>query len=251
MYFVFIFDPTMKLSSKMVGDNEISLLTRVSTPSKATHKTWSLQVAELEEGGDKDVELPCVRFMSPEGGITSPQLNCFEDKSPSIHKASVEGAKSAAAQPQLNLSLDASQMAVHSAETTLEYSNAPLSGEQEGEEDGVTGVKDENVVTINITVLAEKEEPEKTSPASEEIPLTASDDVEREEGEEAKKEEISELLEIGLEDKTTNEETVPPDMVDQQDPDLSTKPDAAFADRGNASKNLQGNLFQEFSSFPL
>lgn len=236
MFCVFIFQPTMKLSSKMAADNEISLLTRVSTPSKATHKTWSLQVAGLEEGGnkggDKEEEIPCVRFMPPEGGIPSPQLTCFEE-SPPIHKVSVEGTQSDAAQPQLNLSLDASQISVRSKDTTLEYFDAPLSGEQEGEEDGV--------VTINITVQAEKEEPEKTSPASEEIPLMTSEDIEREEVEEAKEEEICEVFETGLEHETTNEETVPPEILDEQDPDLSTKQDATLADQGNTSKNIQGN----------
>lgn len=244
MFCVFIFQPTMKLSSKMAADNEISLLTRVSTPSKATHKTWSLQVAELEEGGnksgDKEEEIPCVRFMPPEGGIPSPQLTCFEE-SPPIHKVSVEGTQSDATQPQLNLSLDASQISVRSTDTTLEYFDAPLSGEQEGEEDGVTAVKDDNVVTINITVQAEKEEPEKPSPASEEIPLMTSEDIEREAVEEAKEEEISEVFETGLEHETTNEETVPPEILDEQDPDLSTKQDATLADQGNTSKNIQGN----------
>lgn len=253
MFCVFIFEPTMKCSSKMAVDDEISLLTRVSTPSKATHKSWSLQVAELEEGGnkgdDKEVEIPCVRFMPPEGGIPSPQLKCFEDKSPTIHKVSVEGTQSDAAQPQLNLSLDASQMSVRSTDTTLEYFDAPLSGEQEGEEDGVTAAKDENVVTINITVQAETGEPEKTSPTSEEIPLMTSEDVEREEVEEAKEEEISEVLETGLEQETTNEEMVPPEMLHEQDPDLSTRQDATLADQGNASENIQGNSFQEFFIF--
>lgn len=245
MFCVFIFEPTMKLSSKMAADNEISLLTRDSTPSKATDKTWSLQVAELEEGGnkggDKEVEIPCVRFSPPEGGIPSPQLQCFEGKLPTIHKVSVECTQSDAAQPQLTLSLDTSQMSVRSTDTTLEYFDAPLSREQEGEENGVTPVKDESVATINITVQAEKEEPEKTSPASEEIPLMTSEDVEREEVEEAKEEDISELLETSLEQETTSEETVPPEILDEQDSDLSTKQDASFAYQGNASKNSQGN----------
>lgn len=239
----------------MAADNEITLLTRVSTPSKATHKTWSLQVAELEEGGkkggDKEVEIPCVKFTPPEGGIPSQQLQCFEDKSSTIHKVSVEGTQSDAVQPQLNLSLDTSQMSLRSTDTTLEYFDAPLSGEQEGEEDGVTAVKDESVVTINITVQAEKEEPEKTSAASEDIPLVTSEDVEREKVEEAKEEDISELLETSLEQGTTSEETVPPEILDEQDPDLSTKQDATLADQGNGAKNIQGNQFQEFFICPL
>lgn len=221
----------------MAADTEISLLNRVSTPSKVTHKTWSLQVAELEEGGDKggdqEVEIPCVRFMPPESGIPSPQLKSFEDKSPTIQE--VTGTQSDPA--QLNLSLDASQMSVRSTDTTLEYFDAPLLGELEGDEDGVTAAKDESVVTTNIPIQAEKEEPEKTSAASEEIPVMTSEDAEREE-EEAKKKEISEQLKTGLEQEAKNEELVPIEMLDEQDPDLSTK---QHAEQGNAAKNIQGN----------
>lgn len=228
----------------MAADSEISLLTRVSTPSKATHKTWSLQVPEIEEdgneGGDKEEEIPCVRLMPPEGGIASPQLKCFEDTSPTLYQVDAEGTQSDAALPQLNLSLDASQMSFRSADATLEYFDTPLPGEQEGEEDGVTAEDDDNVVTINITVQAEEEEPEKTAPASEEIPQMTLEDVEGGEVEEAMEEEISEVLEAGLEQGTTNEEMVPPEMVDEQDPDLSTKQDATLADQDNASENLQG-----------
>lgn len=235
----------MTLSSKMAADSEISLLTRVSTPSKTTHKTWSLQDPEIEddgnEGGAKEEETPCVRFVPPEGGIPSPQLTCFEDKSPTPHQGDVEGTQSDSAQPQLNLSLDASQVSACSMDNTLEYFDAPLSGEQEGEEGGATAADDDdNVVTINISVQAGKEEPEKTSPAPEEIPPVPSENVEREELEEAMEGDISELLEAGLEQEATNEEMVPPEMVDEQDPDLNTEQDAALADQDNASKNIQG-----------
>lgn len=235
----------MNLSSKMAADSEINLLTRVSTPSKATHKTWSLPVPEIEEdeneGGAKEEETPCVRFTPPEGGIPSPQLTCFEDTSPTPHQVDVEGTQSDSAQPQLNLNLDASQTSVRSMDNTLEYFSTPLSGEQKGEEDGVTAADDDdNVVTINISVQAEKEEPEKTSPAPEEVPLVTSENVETEELEEAMEAEISELIEAGLEQEATNEEMVPPGMVDEQEPDLSTEQDAALADQDDASKNIQG-----------
>uniref|UniRef100_H2SJT6 AT hook containing transcription factor 1 n=1 Tax=Takifugu rubripes TaxID=31033 RepID=H2SJT6_TAKRU len=225
-----------------ISDNEISLLARVSTPSKPTHTTWSLQAAEHQEGnkddGDKEVEMPSV-FMPPEGGVPSPQLQCFEEESLTIHKVSAAETQLDAAQPKLNLSLETSQMTVRSTDTTLEYFDAPLTEEQEGEEDGVTAVKDEEVVTINITVQAEKEEPEKSSPTSDEIPLITSEDVEKEE-EEAKEEETSEVLETGLEQETTS---FPSEMMGEQDPDLSTKQDATLADQVNISKNIQGNLF--------
>lgn len=228
----------------MAADNEISLLARVSTPSKPTHTTWSLQAAEHQEGnkdnGDKEVEMPSVKFMPPEGGVPSPQLQCFEEESLTIHKVSAAATQLDAAQPKLNLSLETSQMTVCSTDTTLEYFDAPLSGEQEGEEDGVTAVKDEEVVTINITVQAEKDEPEKSSPTSDEIPLITSEDVEKEDEEEAKEEETSEVLKTGLEQETT---TFPSEMIDEQDPDLSTRQDATLADQVNTSKNIQGNLF--------
>lgn len=221
------FKPTLNLSFKVAAEDEISLLTRVSTPSKATHKTWSFQAAELEEsgnqGGDKEVEIPGVRFMPLEGGIPSPQLQCFEDSSPTVP---VDGTPSDAAQPRLNLSLDASLMSVRSTDTTLEYFDAPLSGE----EDGVSPPKDEDAVTVNLTAQAEMGEPETTSAASEDIPPM------REEVEEAKEEEESEVVETGLEQETTNEETVPPVPSDERDPDLGTKQDASLADQGNASE---------------
>lgn len=224
----------------MAADNEISLLARVSTPSKATHKTWSLQAAEHQEGGskedgDKNVEAPCVKLMPLEGGVPSPQLKSSEEESPTIHKVSLSGTQPDAAQPQLNLSLDTSEASVRSTDTTLEFFDAPLAGEQEGEEDEAPAAKDEEVVTINITVQAEKEEPEKTS-TSEETPLVTSD-IEREE-EEASEEPSEEVLETGPEQETT---TVPSEPMDEQDPDFSTKQDATLADQGDASEDIQGD----------
>uniref|UniRef100_A0A674MG41 AT hook containing transcription factor 1 n=1 Tax=Takifugu rubripes TaxID=31033 RepID=A0A674MG41_TAKRU len=172
-------------------------------------------------------------------GENKKTLSDFDNKSLTIHKVSAAETQLDAAQPKLNLSLETSQMTVRSTDTTLEYFDAPLTEEQEGEEDGVTAVKDEEVVTINITVQAEKEEPEKSSPTSDEIPLITSEDVEKEE-EEAKEEETSEVLETGLEQETTS---FPSEMMGEQDPDLSTKQDATLADQVNISKNIQGNLF--------
>lgn len=241
MFSVFIFQPILKRSSKMAADDEISLLARVSTPSKATHKTWSLQAAEHQEGGSNEdgdqVEAPCMKFMPLEGGVPSPQLKSSEEESLPVHKVGLSGTQPGAAQPQLNLSLDTSETSVRSTDTTLEFFDAPLSAEQEGEEDGATAGRDEEVVTINITVQAEKDEPEKTS-TSEETPLITSD-VEREEEEAAKEEEPSEeVLETGPEQETT---TVPSEPMDEQDPDLSTRQDATLADQGDASEDIQGD----------
>lgn len=229
----------------MVADDEIGLLARVSTPSKAAHKTWSLQGAEHDEGGsggdgDEDLEVSHVKFVPPEGSVPSPQLQSFEDES-----SSKEAAQSDSTQPQLNLSLDTSQMYVRSTDTTLEYFDAPLSEEREGEDDGVTTARDDEVVTINITVQAEKDEPEKTPAEPEEAPLITAEDEEREEEKEAKEEEKSseEPCETGLEQETTNEEDESPflpEMVDEEDLDLSSKLDAALADQ-DTSTNTEGN----------
>lgn len=243
MFSVFIFQPTLKLSSKVAADNEISLLARVSTPSKATHKTWSLQAAEHQDGGskedgDKKVEAPCVKFMPLEGGVASPRLKSSEEEAPTIHKVSLSGTQPDAAQPQLNLSLDTSETSVRSTDTTLEFFDAPLSAEQEGEEDGAAAAIDEEAVTINIAAQAEKDEPEKTS-TSEETPLITSEVERGDEEEAAKQEEPSEeVMETGPEQEST---TVPSEPMDEQDPDLSTKQDATLAGQGAAAEDVQGD----------
>lgn len=232
----------------MAADNEISLLTRGSTPSKATRKTWSSPPAEEEEDGDEEVEKPSVKFMPPEGGIPSPQPRCLESDSSSIHKVTAESRPSASAQAQLSLSFDTSQMSVRSTDTTLEYYDAPLSEEQEGEEGHLD--KDEEVVTMNIKILTEKEEPEeKPSPTTEQTPLLTAEDLEREEEEEAKEEEMFEVMETGLEQVAKNEEEeVQCEKADEQDFELSSKQeDAATLEQEDTSSHNQGNSFAEFA----
>lgn len=225
----------------MAADSEISLLTRGSTPSKATRKTWSSPPAEEEEDGDEEVEKPSVKFMPP-------QPRCLESDSSSIHEVTAESRPSASAQAQLSLSFDTSQTSVRSTDTTLEYYDAPLSEEQEGEEGHLD--KDEEVVTMNIKILTEKEEPEeKPSPTTEQTPLLTAEDLEREEEEEAKEEEMFEVMETGLEQVAKNEEEeVQCEKADEQDFELSSKQeDAATLEQEDTSSHNQGNSFAEFA----
>lgn len=210
-------------------------------PSKATHKTWASQPAaeEEEEGEDEDeeeeVEKPGVKFMAPEGGIPSPQLRRFESESSSTHKVAAESSPSEAAQAQLNLSFDASHTPVRSTDTTLEYYDAPLSEEQEGEEGHTAAQDTEEVVTMNINVFTEMEE-ENSSPTTEQTPLPTSEDVEREE------EEIyEEVMESDLEQEAKNEE-VQCEKMDELDVELSSKQeDAATLEQEDTSSQNHGN----------
>ncbi|XP_070787032.1 protein ELYS [Enoplosus armatus] len=212
---------SIRWTNGMAADSEISLLTRGSTPSKATRKTWSSQPAEEEEDGDEEREQPHVKFLPPEGGIPSPQLRS------SIHEVTAESKPSDATQARLSLSFDTSQASVRSTDTTLEYYDA----EQEAEEGHTATEKDEEVVTMNIKGLTEKEEPEETpSPTIEQAPLLVSEDSEREEVEEVKEDEIFEdVMEIGLEQEAKNEEEVQSEKEDEQDVESSSEQEDAVA----------------------
>ncbi|KAM3625435.1 uncharacterized protein V6R79_012009 [Siganus canaliculatus] len=184
----------IKWTNGMAADSEISLLTRGSALSKAT--TWSSQAPDEEEEEDEEVERPSVKFLPPEGGLTSPQLKCQDSESSSIHE--VETAESRASGPtqaRLSLSLDASLVSVRSTDTTLEYYDAPLSEEQEGMESPAAGQSDEEVVTVNVKGLMEKEEP---PAAAEQTPPLALEDAE---GDEAAKEKDEETFEDVMETK--------------------------------------------------
>lgn len=231
----------------MAADSEISLLTRGSALSKVTRKTWSSQPAGEEEDGDEEEEQeqPPVTLSPPEGGIPSPQLRCFEIESSSIHEVTAETRPSDATQAQLSLSFDASQASVRSTDTTLEFYDAPLSEEQEGEEGHKATETDDEVVMINIKELTENVEPEEQpSPTTQQLPLLTSEDLEREE-EEAKDEEIFEdVMEIGLEQEVKNSEEVLSEKEDEQDVESSSKQeDAATLDHEAMSSHTQGNYF--------
>ncbi len=234
----------------MAADSEISLLTRGSTLSKATRKTWSSQPAEEEEDGDEEGEQPHVKFLPPEGGVPSPQLRCFESESSSIREVAAESRPSDATQARLSLSFDTSQTSVRSTDTTLEYYDAPLSEEQEGEEAHAAAEKDEEAVTMNIKDPADNEEPEeKPSPAAEQTPLLTSEDQEKEEEEAKEDETFEDVMEIGLEQEVKNEEEVHPEKEDEEDVELSSKQeDAATLDQEETSSHDQGNPFASATS---
>ncbi|XP_044055281.1 protein ELYS isoform X2 [Siniperca chuatsi] len=218
----------IRWTNGMAADSEISLLTRGSMLSKAARKTWSPEPAEEEQDRDEEGEQPHVKFVPPEGGIPSPQLRCFESKSSSIHEVAAESRPSDAAQAQLSLSFDASQASVRSTDTTLEYYDAPLSEEQETEENHTATEKDEEVVTMNIKDLIEKEEPEETpSPTTEQTPLLASENLEREELEVTEDEIFEDVIEIGHELESKNVEEVQSEKEDKQDVESSCEQEHA------------------------
>lgn len=227
----------------MAADSEISLLTRGSTPSKATCKTWSSQPVEEEVEGDEEVEKPSVTFMPPEGGVPSPQLACFDTESSSIHKVSTESRPAGEAQPQLNLSFDASQTSVRSTDTTQEYYDATLPEEQEGEE----------VVTKDVKSLTETEEPEEQpSPTTEQTALLTTEDLEGDKEDEAKEEETFEVMETGLEQEAEDAEDALCENVPEQEAVLTSKQeDAETLDQEDTAAHSQGNSIPEFLSPPL
>ncbi|XP_058484835.1 protein ELYS [Solea solea] len=149
----------------VAADSEISLLTRGSTLSKAAGNTWSAQ--PTEEDVDEGKEQPHVKFLPPEGGVASPHLRSFE--SSSIHE---ETRTSHTTQTRLSLSFDTTQTPVRSTDTTLEYYDAPLSMDEEIEEQQAATEQDEDVVTLNIKVLTRNEEPEeKPLPTPDQTPI--------------------------------------------------------------------------------
>uniref|UniRef100_A0A7N6FAH4 AT hook containing transcription factor 1 n=1 Tax=Anabas testudineus TaxID=64144 RepID=A0A7N6FAH4_ANATE len=197
--------------------NGISLLTRGSTLSKATRKSWSSQPAEGEG------EQPHVKFLPSEGGVSSPQLRCSDSESSSIHEATSETRPSDATQARLSLSFETSQMSVRSTDTTLEYYDAPQSEEQEEEEGHMATKNDEEIVTLNIKSLSDTEKTEeKPLPTTKQTadPTSESREEEEEEEEEVKEDEtLEDVMESGVEQELKNE--------DEQEVQSSSKQDDA------------------------
>lgn len=144
----------------MAADSEISLLTKGSPLMKPSRKTWSSQPAEREEEEEKHR----VKFLPPEGGISSPRLRCSESDSSSTNEVAAETGQPAPVQAHLNLSLDTSQVSVQSTNTTLEYFDAPLSDELTGEHGNVCTDDDDDVVTVNIKPQMENDTSEELLP---------------------------------------------------------------------------------------
>nr|XP_015808264.2 protein ELYS isoform X1 [Nothobranchius furzeri] len=151
----------------VAAESEISQLSRGSTLSKATHKTWSSQPAEEEDGRDEE-QLPQVKFLSPDRGVPSSERRCSERN---------QEVAADAARAHLNLSFDSSQVSIRSTDTTLEFYDAPLS-EDHREDSG----DDDGVVTINIKRLTETK-PEENPGANVEQSLRLPSEDEEKEGE--------------------------------------------------------------------
>lgn len=232
----------------MAADSEISRLTRSSALSKATRKTWSLQPAEEEEDGDEEGEQPHVKFLPSEGGIPS-QLKRSESELSSPLEDAAEQKQSDATQTHLSFNLDTSTTSVRSTDTTLEYFDAPLSINNEEKDGHVSTEKDDDddVVTVNVKFLAEKE-PAATaevmaSPATEQtLPLT-SEDSEKEEDDVREENTPEDVMEVDLDQEAKTEEEIQSNKEDDLDVESSTKQDAAIVDQNETSIHLQGNLF--------
>lgn len=227
----------------MAADSEISLLARSSTPSKATHKTWSSYPAEEEE------DCPGVTFSSPEGAVPSPEPRSLDTTSASSHKASAQSRASEGAPAKLILSFDASQTSVRSTDTTLEYFDAPLSKEQDGEE--TPSQRDDDVVTLNIQPPAEQEQVEESpAPAAEQQPLETADDAVGEEEEEKEEQIVEEPMEVLVEQGGEDEEEeVQREEVEKQDAEFGSTPqEAAATEQADLFSYSRGGLSLEHVS---
>ncbi|XP_023142189.2 protein ELYS isoform X2 [Amphiprion ocellaris] len=239
----------IRWTNGMAADSEISLLTRGSLLSKAARKSWSSQPAEEEEDGDEEGEQPHVKFLPPEGGVPSPQLRSSESESSSIHEVAVETKPSDATQAQHILSFDASQASIRSTDITLEYYDAPLSEDPQGE-DGATE-KDDEVVTLKIEAPAEKDEPEeKPSLTTEQAIHITTEDTEKEEEEVENEETFEDVVETGLEQMAKNEEEeVHSQKEDEEDIESNSKQDdvAALDQEEVSTHDIVGNQVTESS----
>uniref|UniRef100_A0A7N8X5I9 AT hook containing transcription factor 1 n=1 Tax=Mastacembelus armatus TaxID=205130 RepID=A0A7N8X5I9_9TELE len=201
--------------------NGIILLTRDSTMS--TRKAGSSQPAEEQEYGVEEGEQPHVKFLAPEGGIPSPQLRCSQRESSSIHEAATETRPSDATGAFVGLIFDSSLASVRSTDTTLEYYDAPLSEDQEREEGHTVQEEVEEVVTLNIRAVTEKEDPEKmSSPTTKQSPILTSVDGEKEE--EAEEDKTFEDGMLSLKGEAKYKEQVQSKNEHEQD-DESNKPE--------------------------
>ncbi|XP_067344937.1 protein ELYS isoform X2 [Channa argus] len=209
----------------IAADSEISLLTRGSTLSKATHESWSPQPAG-EEG-----EQPHVKFLPPESGTPSPRLRSSERETSSIQEAATETKSLDATQAQLSLNLDASQLSVQSTDTTLEYYDVPLAEDQEGEEGHTDAENDGEVVTLNIKALNEWEEPEEEQSSTTEqmLNLTSEEGEKNEVKEEQTFKDVIEICPEQEAKKDDQREEVLSEKEDEQDAELSSDHQVAVA----------------------
>lgn len=199
----------------MAADSEISLLARSSTPLKATQKTWS---------SEEEVDQPGVKLTALESGVPSVEPKSLDTTSASSHKASAQSRPSEGASAKLVLSFNASQSSVQSTDTTLEYFDAPLSKDQDGEEPPLH--TDDDVVTVNIQPPAEQEQAD-GSP----VPLQSTEDAVGAEEEDKEKQVVEEPVEEGAE----IEELVQSEEVEEQDAAAPEQADLFSYSRGRSS----------------
>uniref|UniRef100_A0A3Q3N1S9 AT hook containing transcription factor 1 n=1 Tax=Mastacembelus armatus TaxID=205130 RepID=A0A3Q3N1S9_9TELE len=248
-------EKSIRWTNGMAADSEIILLTRDSTMS--TRKAGSSQPAEEQEYGVEEGEQPHVKFLAPEGGIPSPQLRCSQRESSSIHEAATETRPSDATGAFVGLIFDSSLASVRSTDTTLEYYDAPLSEDQEREEGHTVQEEVEEVVTLNIRAVTEKEDPEKmSSPTTKQSPILTSVDGEKEE--EAEEDKTFEDGMLSLKGEAKYKEQVQSKNEHEQD-DESNKPEDAPTlkeqilghSQGDLTEFVQKHLFGSDLSPPL
>uniref|UniRef100_A0A673BXT1 AT hook containing transcription factor 1 n=1 Tax=Sphaeramia orbicularis TaxID=375764 RepID=A0A673BXT1_9TELE len=121
---------------------------------------------------------------------------------------------------QVSLSFETSHTSVRSTDTTLEYYDAPLSQDQEGEESPVDKDEDDGVVIVTIKTPEEKEELEQEpASAAEQAPLLSLN-----EGDGVKEDETFEdLMAACPEQEDKREVVVESEKEDEVDVESSTK----------------------------
>ncbi|CAJ1048923.1 protein ELYS isoform X3 [Xyrichtys novacula] len=217
-------EKSIRWTNGMAAESEISLLTRGSLLSKATRKTWSSQPAE--EDGDEEEEQPQVKFLPPEGGISSPELRCLEGEPSSPSDVAAETKPSA--QARLSLSFDTSQTSLKSTDTTLEYFDAQLPVFLEREE------------RLVISIKGQREE-EESSQVTEQTPLQTSKDLEREEQvEEYVLKETEMWMDFSRDDEAENKDDVQSENKEEELVESSSiQEDAADQDQEELSRHDQ------------
>ncbi|XP_054627560.1 protein ELYS [Dunckerocampus dactyliophorus] len=213
------------LTNGVAADGEISLLTTEARPSN-TRKTQSSQLAD-----DEEAEQIHVKFMPPEGGIHSPQLRC------SVRQSFFTETTKPSDTTRHSLSFDTSQTSFRSTDTTLEYYDTPLSGDQQEEKEHICTERADDVVTVNIKFPTDEAEPEQNSlPTTEPALLLVSNDADCQDQELKKDQTFEEAAQC-----KTNE----PDNESS-----SKQEDAAVIEQEETSSH-SGHLSPEAQSLPL
>ncbi|XP_077481821.1 protein ELYS isoform X3 [Stigmatopora argus] len=176
----------------VAAESEINLLTKGIGKSH-TRKSLSAQPDKDEEADPTHVKL-----MPPEGGIPSPHLRSSIRELSPIPKEDISTKSQDATQARLSLSFNASQTSFRSTETTLEYFDAPLSYDQQGDGEHINFKKGDDVMVVDNEFSNKKQDSEQNSmPASVLDPLLIpNNDKEQELKEE---ETLENVMEIAVE----------------------------------------------------